>query len=381
MTSTARLGDVLELQRRAVDLNLEASYVELGVRSFGRGIFLKQPTSGVDLGDKRVFRMEPRDLVVSNVFAWEGAVGVAGPEHEGSIGSHRFMTWTPTGTVDVAYISHYLLSDRGMEQLQQASPGSAGRNRTLSIKNFQAIEVPLPDLSEQRRIAAHLESLHDLETSMAELRLAVRVRSQMREIARNVLAPLTGKWRAGEDFELFGGATPNSDSVHLWEGSVPWVTPTDIGSLEGRVIQRGQRAVADQFIPRRGLIPSGSVVMTSRAPIGNLAITETAMLTNQGCKSFVTEEIDPLYLYFAVMSRYSEYVNVGSGTTFHEVSARKIAEVFLPACDFPTQQRVAKRLACCEELLWRARLVQSRADGLERALLPAARNEIFSAMR
>src|SRR5665647_607445 len=96
--SDMRIGDILKLERRAVVVEPGKTYREIGVRSFGRGLFEKEPTSGADLGSKRVFHVHPGDLVVSNIFAWEGAVAVAQEQHEGTIGSHRFMTWVPSSS-------------------------------------------------------------------------------------------------------------------------------------------------------------------------------------------------------------------------------------------------------------------------------------------
>src|SRR5437660_829444 len=90
----APLREVLQLQRRWLELDPLSSYVEIGVRCFGNGIFHKAPVTGSSLGTKRVLRIQPGDLVFNNVFAWEGAVAVAGPAEAGKIGSHRFVTYT-----------------------------------------------------------------------------------------------------------------------------------------------------------------------------------------------------------------------------------------------------------------------------------------------
>lgn len=176
--SDMRIGDILKLERRAVVVEPGETYREIGVRSFGRGLFEKEPTSGADLGSKRVFHVHPGDLVVSNIFAWEGAVAVAQERHEGMIGSHRFMTWVPDAWgVDVEYLRHYFASDPGLGRLGSASPGSAGRNRTLSIKNFENIVIPLPDLDEQHRIAAHLDAVATSTGSVAAASSAVDARA------------------------------------------------------------------------------------------------------------------------------------------------------------------------------------------------------------
>lgn len=164
-----RAGNVLALKRREVIVEAESTYKEIGLRSFGRGIFHKAPVLGVDLGAKRVFRVEPGDLVISNVFAWEGAIAVASEAEAGMIGSHRFMTFVPSdGRIDVRWAAWFLRSEVGLALILRASPGSAGRNRTLAIDRFEAIEFVLPTIQEQHCVATRLDRLsgsaHELRT-------------------------------------------------------------------------------------------------------------------------------------------------------------------------------------------------------------------------
>lgn len=160
MTTLRRVGDVLQLQRRAVEVDPSQAYEEIGVRSFGKGIFHKDPVSGVELGNKRVFRIQPDDLVLSNVFAWEGAVAVAGLRESGKVGSHRFMTFTPIDNeIDTTWAAWFFRSEPGLELIGRASPGSAGRNRTLAIDRFENLAIPLPPIDEQRATAAVLNRL------------------------------------------------------------------------------------------------------------------------------------------------------------------------------------------------------------------------------
>lgn len=163
-----RVGEVLSLARRTVSVDPGLAYAEIGIKSFGRGIFHKPQISGAELGAKRVYEIHDGDLVISNVFAWEGAVAVARPAETGRIGSHRFMTWVAHQEMgDARYLYHYFTSDRGLQQLQQASPGSAGRNRTLGITAFEDLVIPLPRIDEQRAIAAHLDAMAAGQASLS----------------------------------------------------------------------------------------------------------------------------------------------------------------------------------------------------------------------
>lgn len=155
--------DALNLARRAAEIKPLSSYREIGVRSFGRGLFHKDPIIGADLGNKRVFHIQPADLVISNVFAWEGAVAVASDNESGMIGSHRFMTWvSDKSQLNPRFAYYYLTSPRGVAALAAASPGSAGRNRTLSINAFKELRIPIPALTTQQAAVDKLDNLAHL---------------------------------------------------------------------------------------------------------------------------------------------------------------------------------------------------------------------------
>lgn len=155
------LGDVAPIIRRPAEIALGQTYPELGIRSFGRGTFHKPALSAAEVGTKRLFRIEPGDLVFSNVFAWEGAIAVASPADAGRFGSHRFITCVVDASrADANYLKLYLTTAQdGRGQVQSASPGGAGRNRTLGVEKLRRIEVPLPPVSEQRAIVARLDAL------------------------------------------------------------------------------------------------------------------------------------------------------------------------------------------------------------------------------
>ncbi len=145
------MAEVAPLIRRPVDVQPDESYPELGVRSFGRGTFHKPPLDGMAVGSKKLFRIEPRDLVFNIVFAWEGAVAIAKADDCGRVGSHRFLTCVPNPMVaTVDFLLYFFLSPEGLRVLGDASPGGAGRNRTLGLKKLAEIKVPVPRIEKVR---------------------------------------------------------------------------------------------------------------------------------------------------------------------------------------------------------------------------------------
>lgn len=157
---TVSIGDILE--RQAVPINVDGNelYREIGIRSHGKGLFHKDPVTGEELGNKSVFEIIPDCLVLNIVFAWERAVAKTTSKEIGMIASHRFPMYKPKeGVLNLDYIVRYLITDKGKRLLELASPGGAGRNRTLGQKEFANSKISLPCYEEQKKIANLLVEL------------------------------------------------------------------------------------------------------------------------------------------------------------------------------------------------------------------------------
>ena len=167
------MAEVAPLVRREIAIELESGYPELGIRSFGKGTFHKPPLTGADVGTKRLFSIEPGDLLFSNVFAWEGAIAVAQPADAGRFGSHRFITCRVDPAISSAeFLRYYFLTDAGLEKIGEASPGGAGRNRTLGLEKLMVIQVPIPSSAVQRRFDTLQAMVAELKARHATIRQA-----------------------------------------------------------------------------------------------------------------------------------------------------------------------------------------------------------------
>ncbi len=128
-------------------------YKEIGIRSHGKGIFHKLKVIGKQLGNKRVFKIEIGAIVFNIVFAWEQAVAIISEKENGFIASHRFPMYK---SKNEEYLEEFLLlfflSKRGKYVLELASPGGAGRNKTLGQNELNYLYIPLPSIEEQKSI-------------------------------------------------------------------------------------------------------------------------------------------------------------------------------------------------------------------------------------
>ena len=160
------LKDVL--QRVSIPVNVEENklYYQIGIRSHSKGIFHKEAETGKQIGNKRIFWIEPNCLILNIVFAWEQAVAKTSEKEVGMVASHRFPMYKVLNN-SLDYIVDFFKTEKGKQLLQMASPGGAGRNKTLNQDFFLNSKIYLPSLNEQLKTSNLIELIEDrIETQI-----------------------------------------------------------------------------------------------------------------------------------------------------------------------------------------------------------------------
>jgi type I restriction enzyme S subunit len=143
---------------------------------------------------------------------------------------------------------------------------------------------------------------------------------------------------------IVGGSTPKSGTAEFWDGQIPWATPKDLSDLNGKFIDDTPRKISQSGLNSCSseLLPPNSVLFSSRAPIGHVAINTVPMATNQGFKSFVPKpKIDASYLYWWLKCHRSDLERLGNGATFKEVSKTVVERIEIPLPPLEDQKRIA----------------------------------------
>ena len=195
MKQTA-LGSVLKLERIPLEVDPDTEYVQIGIRSFGKGIFHRVPIKGEDLSKLRYFELRPNRLIVSNIMAWEGAIAVSGDAEKDCVGSSRFLSYAPAGEVDLSYINYFFQSEAGRALIRGTSTGTVLRNQTLSIKDFESMEIPLPNLSGQRKVVARLDSYFRFYETLS-MRLSSKEVNSLNSLANGGVDQILARWAEG----------------------------------------------------------------------------------------------------------------------------------------------------------------------------------------
>jgi type I restriction enzyme S subunit len=147
----------------------------------------------------------------------------------------------------------------------------------------------------------------------------------------------------GEVSVIMNGGTPDTTVPKFWDGENLWITPKDMGKLEDIYVDDTLRKITNEGLKNSSakILPPNSIILSSRAPIGHLAINKKPISTNQGCKGLVPKKgVDTLFLYY-FLSKSVELLNsLGTGTTFKELSGSKLATVEILIPPLPEQQRI-----------------------------------------
>jgi type I restriction enzyme S subunit len=149
--------------------------------------------------------------------------------------------------------------------------------------------------------------------------------------------------RIALEFRIENGATPTTSEPSLWDGEIPWVTPDDLGSLQSAELYIPQRYITMQGFQSCGgsLVPSGSLVLSTRAPIGHLAIAGVPLCTNQGCRSLVFRNVaDHKYFFYQILAARPELESWGQGSTFKELSSTKLRNLALLSPPLAEQEAI-----------------------------------------
>ena len=177
------LKEVLQRISFPVTVDENKLYYQIGIRSHSKGIFYKEAEIGKQIGNKRIFWIEPNCLILNIVFAWEQAVAKTSEKEVGMVASHRFPMYKVLNN-SLDYIVDFFKTEKGKQLLQMASPGGAGRNKTLNQDFFLNSKIYLPSLNEQLKTSELIELIEDrIET---QIKIIDTLSSQKKQI-RNLI--------------------------------------------------------------------------------------------------------------------------------------------------------------------------------------------------
>ena len=177
------------------------------------------------------------------------------------------------------------------------------------------------------------------------------------------------KRKLGEICRIVSGSTPNTGIPEYWDGDLKWITPAELDD-KSRAINDTKRTITELGATKTGLtsLPAGTVLLSSRAPIGKVAITDCEMYCNQGSKNLIcSDSINNKYLYWFLKGKTRYLNSLGRGATFKEISKKIVADIEINLPDIEEQEKIVNRIEKIDSRLFMLRTEISRLDELIKA--------------
>lgn len=181
-----------------------------------------------------------------------------------------------------------------------------------------------------------------------------------------------GSAQLGKVATVVSGATPRTSEKQFWDGDVPWTTPKDLSTLETPYLDGTSRTITDAGLKScaASILPTNSILLSSRAPIGLVAINSIPMATNQGFKSLIPDsrKLDSKFLYYWLKSKTGFLQGLGNGATFKEISKATVERIEIPLPPLNEQRRIAAVLDKSDTLRRKRKRALELLDGLKQSI-------------
>jgi len=284
----------------------------IGIRSVDTERYISREYS--DIYEKRIV---PEGAVALTCIGSLGKISVV---QTATLTNQQINSIIPEGSkANNLYIYYYLMSS--YDSLESLAGGTV--MPIVNKTSLEGMEIPLPPLEEQERIAGILGSLDD------KIEANTRLIQTLLDTADSVFQKFYSECELSEStyasLEVYGGGTPSTKNETYWGGDIHWLTPTDVTSLGSPILFETARKLTEDGLNACSskLHPAGSIMMTSRATIGAFAINQYPAATNQGFIVAVPQrEEERWWIYHHMKKDVPEMINSANGTTFLEISRR-----------------------------------------------------------
>jgi type I restriction enzyme S subunit len=233
--------------------------------------------------------------------------------------------------------------------------------------------IPLPPLVEQKRI---VDLISSVDSYIEALQQQVdKARKSRNAVLHELLTKGGDDWvetTLGEISEVVGGGTPSTSRPEYWDGQIVWLTPTEVTSQDGKEIDNSIRKISELGFKNSGaqILPKGSVILTSRASVGFVAIAGTDLCTNQGFQSLIPKEsVVAKFLMFWIQQNRSEFDSRSAGSTFKEISKSNVKSIRILLPPLAEQKRIVEIISVFDNQVEALYSAISKTKNLHSALL------------
>lgn len=366
------LGEVIHRVARTVKVDASSTYPNVGLLNRARGVFEKPELRGAETKYKTLYRLATGDLVYSKLFGWEGAVALVPDWADGACVSGEFPTYSLSSRIDREYLGHVIAWEGFVSQMAASTTGMGQRRQRVNPGQFERIAIPLPDLSEQQRIAARLERI--AETSRASGDLKEFELSWRHLVERLTFGSPTSLQRMGDVLRPKSMELVDHDSDYQIAG---------VYSFGRGLLSRGTLKGADTKYKSFTRLDRNDVVYSKLGAFeGAVAVVPASYDGFYVSPEFPVFEFDegayPTFVRYCVIAesfvRQLVAASSGVGARQKRVSPKAFLDLSVPVPPLDGQREIARGL----DLASQALQLKRDAVRIRQALLPAARNDAFA---
>lgn len=387
----AKIGEVAEPIERAEEPQAGTSYRQVGVRLWGQGAYERESIDGSETKYKTLSRIESGDIIVNKIWARNGSVAVVSDALAGCFGSGEFPTFAPDRNKLEPKWFHWITKTRWFwDACDVKSQGTSGKNR-IRPEKFLDIEIPLPPLTEQRRIVAHIESL------AARVNEAQRLReeadNEAKSLLNSALSKITQDLLANhepqtlEELTLFIGDM-NHEMPKGQDKGIPFVSPKDFIKTDGNIgidFDGAKKITREDFerLSKKARPQKGDILMARYGTIGAARYVETDREFLASYSIAVIrpnpELVDGRFLYWMSISPYVQEQAIKGirGSSMADLGLKTIREFIIPHLNFDEQRRIVAYLDGLQAKVNALRELQVKGGEELSALMPSILDKAF----
>ncbi|PQJ89302.1 restriction endonuclease subunit S [Aliivibrio sifiae] len=371
-----RVGDLLLGLESGVSVNGEARVLEknekgvLKVSAVTYGVFrpnaAKVITSPTELTRAKVNPKQGQIIISrSNTEELVGASAYIDKQYDNLFLPDKLWQTVPKTNSNMKWLSYVLSSKHCRYTLSNLATGTSGSMKNITKGELLSLKIGIPPLPEQRKITqilstwdmaiATTEKLIDASKQQKKALMQQLLTGKKRLIDPETGMAFEGEWeefRLAELGNIVSGGTPSTSSSEYWNGNIDWVTPTDITKLRTRIIDNSARKITALGLSTSSakLVPTGSLLVCTRATIGAMAISQHQMCTNQGFKNLIPNKKTNIdFLYYLVSYGKHKLISKASGSTFLELSKKDFEHIRFEIPKVNEQQKIASVLIAADK--------------------------------
>ncbi len=348
-----RLGDLFERVTRK-NINLESENVLTISAQYGlinQEEFFNKSVAGKNLNN--YYLLKKGEFAYNKSYSAGypmGATKMLEKYDEGIVSTLYICFRSKSDLVNNEYFKYYFESKQYYDELSKIAEEGARNHGLLniSVEDFFNIQVILPPIKEQEKIVNLLKKIDYLIKKYEKLLKEKDkfIKSQFVKMFGDVINNTKNfdYKPIGEISEIVTGTTPSTSNIENWNGNICWITPAELDNnsiyifdTERKITEKGKKSKSLK------LMPKGTVLFTSRAPIGKVAIINKEMCCNQGFKNCICKkELNNLYLYYTLKNNAYYFNRLGAGSTFRELSKSTFEKVKISVPPMELQNKFAE---------------------------------------